>query len=244
MNYSVIAVDIGNTKSRFWVIRDDVVLQEYIYDTRYIERGTFNFLELEHDIIVSCVAPEVMEYLEGNFDISKKLIYIDNKVPLEFKILIDKPETLGADRICALKAARKYYGNSLIIIDMGTATTFDIINESGDYIGGFIAAGAAGLGDSLYNLTSLLPRVEISKISSIIAKSTVEAIESGIFFGYISMIEGLISRVKALYPNYKVLLTGGWSNVFKDELKHIDYIDTDLLRKGLMEIYKQLKGIT
>ena len=158
------------------------------------------------------------------------------------KIDVDKPNEVGVDRLINSYAGLNLYNCPLIIIDFGTATTFDLVGIDGSYNGGIIAPGVNLSLEALYLATARLPKVTLKPLSnknSIIGKNTVNAMESGIYWGYVSMIEGLINKVKILdeYKNYKVIATGGLSELFKKSLPCIDYIEEDLTLIGLVNLY-------
>ena len=156
------------------------------------------------------------------------------------KLLIDHPSELGADRICNLMATRSMIERSAIIIDLGTATTFEILDENLNFIGGIICPGIELGFSSLNTNTSLLPSISNKVFTDLIGKNTITNITSGIFAGHASMIDGLILRLKEqLNHNYKTVITGGYSSLIIPLLKEkIDYIIPDLTHKGLYYLYK------
>ena len=131
-------------------------------------------------------------------------------------------------------AAHKIYGGPIIIVDFGTATTFDIVNKEGSYIGGIISPGVHLSMDALDKATARLPRIAINKPNKVIGSNTITAMQSGIFWGYIGLIEGIISRIKIeAEMEMKVVATGGLSKLFMANTNAIDYIDEDLTLKGI-----------
>ena len=171
------------------------------------------------------------------------LVSIDSNVlGLGLKINIDNPEEAGADRLVNSFATKCLNLSPAIIIDFGTATTFDVVGKDGSYNGGIIAPGVNLSLEALYLAAARLPKVTLKPLfnkNSIVGKNTVNAMESGIYWGYVSMIEGLINKVKILdeYKNYKVIATGGLSDLFKKSLPCIDYIEEDLTLIGLVNLY-------
>ena len=170
-------------------------------------------------------------------------LVIDNNIfDLGLKVNIDNPEEAGADRLVNSFAAKCLNLSPAIIIDFGTATTFDLVGEDGSYNGGIIAPGVNLSLEALYLAAARLPRITLKPLSiekSIIGKNTINAMESGIYWGYVSMIEGLINKIKLLneYKSYKVIATGGLSELFKNSLPCIDYIKEDLTLIGLVNLY-------
>ena len=170
------------------------------------------------------------------------LVIDNNIIDLGLKVNIDNPEEAGADRLVNSFAAKCLNLSPAIIIDFGTATTFDLVGEDGSYNGGIIAPGVNLSLEALYLAAARLPRITLKPLSiekSIIGKNTINAMESGIYWGYVSMIEGLINKIKLLneYKSYKVIATGGLSELFKNSLPCIDYIKEDLTLIGLVNLY-------
>ena len=198
------------------------------------------------DITGICIASVVNETLFNIKMFIKKYfkinpLIIDNNI-LELKVNIDNPEEAGADRLVNSFAVKCLNLSPAIVIDFGTATTFDVVGIDGSYNGGIIAPGVNLSLEALYLAAARLPKVTLKPLSnknSIIGKNTVNAMESGIYWGYVSMIEGLINKVKILdeYKNYKVIATGGLSELFKKSLPCIDYIEEDLTLIGLVNLY-------
>jgi type III pantothenate kinase len=157
-------------------------------------------------------------------------------------IRMDNPREVGADRIADAAAAHHLYGGPVIIIDLGTATTFGIISKEGDYIGGIIATGIATAAEALFTRTAQLPRVELAPPKHIIGTNTVAAIQSGIIYGYASLVEGMLARIqKELGVKAKVVATGGYAGLIAKETKVIDVVNPDLTLIGLRLISEMNK---
>jgi len=155
------------------------------------------------------------------------------------EIKIDNPHRLGADRIVDAIAAHHLYGGPACVVDFGTATTFDIISAEGDYLGGVIAPGIGVSADALFMRAAQLPRVELIPPPSVIGKNTVQAIQSGLVFGYTSMVEGMVARIKAeMGQPLNVVATGGLARTFAAQTDAIDYINPWLTLEGLRLIWK------
>jgi type III pantothenate kinase len=154
------------------------------------------------------------------------------------RIRMDNPSEVGTDRIVDAAAAHYLYGGPLIIVDLGTATTFDTVSKEGDYIGGAIAPGLRSAAEALFTRTSVLPRVELTRPEHAIGRNTVAAMQSGLLFGYVGLIEGIINRIQGeIEGKAKVVATGGYSNLFAKETPFIDIVNFDLTLIGLRLIY-------
>jgi type III pantothenate kinase len=246
----LLTIDIGNTNIVFGFFNKEKLVSTFRLETRHnISRDEFfifispflNRLKIsEKDIkkiIVSSVVPKLRFELEKFCEtyLNKKPIFVsDIKNKLGLKIKIDKPEELGADRVVNSIAALKIYKKTpLIIIDFGTATTFDVVNEKGEYIGGAISTGINLSLDALQKATAKLPKITIEKTSKIIGSDTISAMQSGIYNGYASLVEGMVNKIsKELSKKPFVIATGGLASLFED-LKVIDVIDDELTLKGL-----------
>jgi type III pantothenate kinase len=144
----------------------------------------------------------------------------------------------GADRLVNTVAAHQRYKGALIVVDFGTATTFDIVSEAGDYEGGVIAPGANVSAEALHAAAAMLPRVAVARTQNVIGKSTVPAMQSGLYWGYIGLIEGLVARIKEEYGRpMTVIGTGGLANLFYKQTTAIEHLDPDLTIRGLVQIH-------
>ena len=163
----------------------------------------------------------------------------DAGVHLGVPIRISRPEQVGADRLVNTLAAHERYSGPLVVIDFGTATTFDIVGADGGYEGGVIAPGIHSSMDALYNAAARLPRVGVEKPPRVIGKATVPAMQSGVFWGYMGLIEGIISRIEDEYGQpMTVVATGGLAPLFEAETKSIHHVDPDLTLRGLLRVYQ------
>lgn len=166
-------------------------------------------------------------------------LVVDAGVRTGVRILYDEPGMVGADRIVDAVAAYRLYGGPACIVDFGTATTFDAISADGDYLGGAIAPGIGIAADALFARTAKLPRVEIARPPSVIGRNTVHAIQSGLLFGYVSLVEGMVARFRAeLGPNMKVIGTGGLAELIAKETPAIEILAPWLTLDGLRMIYE------
>jgi type III pantothenate kinase len=155
------------------------------------------------------------------------------------RILYDSPREVGADRVADAVAAVRLYAPPLIVVDLGTATVFDAISKDGDYLGGAIAPGLAIAVEALFRRAARLYRVELARPQSVIGRNTVAAIQSGVIYGYVGLIEGMVRRFKEeLGEGAKVVATGGWAEMMAAETPVIDVVDTNLTLTGLRFIYE------
>lgn len=257
----ILAIDCGNTNTVFalysfkneikqlasWRINNDPKRTDDLYYPWLIQMFKLSKLDIENitGISIASVVPETLlnirSLIKKYFKV-KTFIVNENIFSLGIKINIDNPKEAGADRLVNSYAVEKLKFSPAIIIDFGTATTFDLIGKDGSYNGGIIAPGVNLSLEALYLAAANLPRVSLkplTNINSLIGKNTINAMESGIYWGYVSMIEGLIKKIKSIdeFSNYKVIATGGLSDLFKNSLTCIDKIIEDLTLLGLVELY-------
>lgn len=163
----------------------------------------------------------------------------DPSVDLGIPIRMDHPGNVGADRLVNALAAHRAYGGPLIVIDFGTATTFDIVGPDGAYEGGVIAPSAQHSVEALYRAAAQLPRVKIERPERVIGKDTVPAMKSGIYWGYVGLIEGLTARIREEYGRpMRVIATGGLATLYAEAAPVIEVVDPDLTLRGLRLIYE------
>ena len=167
------------------------------------------------------------------------LIVGDPDVELGIKVLLDHPEDVGADRLADAVAGRAEYGGPLIVIDFGTATTFNVIDSDGNYCGGAIAPGINNSIEALHQAAAKLPRVVVTRPQQVIGKNTVSAMQSGIFWGYVSMIEGMVKRIQDEYGReLTVIATGGLAPLFAESTQCIRETNANLTLHGLFIIHR------
>ena len=194
--------------------------------------------------IIASVVPEALFHLislcHRYFD-CEPLVVGEAGVDLGIEILMDRPEQVGADRLVNAIAAHDRYRKALIVVDFGTATTFDIVDENGNYAGGDIAPGINLSLEALYQAASKLPRVDIRPTEMVIGKATIPGMQSGIFWGYVGLIEGLIQRIRAEWgvADMPVVATGGLAPMFAEATSLFDHIDRDLTIRGLVLIHRR-----
>lgn len=166
-------------------------------------------------------------------------LVVESGVKTGVRICLDNPREVGADRVVNAVAAHQLYGGSVIVIDLGTATTFDAVSEDGDYLGGAIAPGIAIATEALFTRTAALPRVELTHPKRAVGRSTVAAMQSGIVFGYAGLIEGIVARIQQeMGGKAKVVATGGYAELLARETPVIEVVNPDLTLVGLRLIYE------
>ena len=194
------------------------------------------------DCIISSVVPQSLFNLRKLTQqyFGLKAYIVGENATLGLEVRIDKPSEAGADRLVNAIGAHLEYQGDLIVIDSGTATTFDIVASDGAYEGGIIAPGIHLSMQALHQAAAKLPRVAIEKPKSIIGRDTVTAMQSGIYWGYMGLIDYLIDAIKVEFGRpMKVIATGGIASLFEGATTKIDHFDPDLTLKGLIEVYKR-----
>jgi type III pantothenate kinase len=254
----LLAIDAGNTNIVFAVWDGEKVRSEWravtsttrtadeyaVFLKPLIELEGLAFADIDGAIIATVVPAALFDlrqlcrkYL--NVD---PMVIKDPSVDLGIKILTLRPEAVGADRLVNAVAAHETYPGALILVDFGTATTFDIVGANGDYEGGVIAPGINLSAEALHKAAAMLPRIAISRTNAVIGKDTVPAMQSGMYWGYIGLIEGLVARIKAEYGQpMTVIATGGLGRVYYRQTPAIDHYDPDLTIRGLTRIYARNK---
>jgi type III pantothenate kinase len=168
---------------------------------------------------------------------------VDAGVKTGVRVRYEDPRAVGADRIVDAVAVQRMYGGPACVVDFGTGTTFDAISQEGDYLGGAIAPGIGIAAEALFLRTAKLPRVDLQRPPSVIGRNTVHSMQSGLFFGYVSLVEGMVARFrKELGPTMKVIATGGLAEVVAEETQIIDIIAPWLTLDGLRILWELNKG--
>jgi type III pantothenate kinase len=195
--------------------------------------------------IISSVVPQSIFNLRN---LARRYLHVEPLVigenaDLGIEIRIDKPSEAGADRLVNAVGAHVVYPGDLIVIDSGTATTFDLVSADGAFEGGVIAPGINLSMEALHNAAAKLPRVAIQKPQRVVGTDTVGAMQSGVFWGYVAMIEGLVARIKAEWGKpLTVVATGGVASLFHGATMGVDHFDPDLTIRGMLEIWRRNQG--
>ncbi|EDL63261.1 hypothetical protein BSG1_17226 [Bacillus sp. SG-1] len=255
MKKVIFVLDIGNTNIVLGVYEGEELKYHWRMETNrhktedeygMIVKNLFQHVQLSLEsidgIIISSVVPPIMFSLERMcvkyFNITPLVVGPGIKTGLNIKY--ENPREVGADRIVNAVAGIEQYGGPLIIVDFGTATTYCYINEEKQYMGGAIAPGIGISTEALYSKAAKLPRIEIGRPDHIIGKNTVSAMQSGILYGYVGQVEGIVKRMKATGDsNPLVIATGGLAQLISKESDVIDVVDPFLTLKGLKLIYER-----
>jgi type III pantothenate kinase len=249
----LLVIDVGNTNTVLGVYDREVLVDHWRIRTERErtsdEWGIFfrdlflfdhiDFRDVE-GIIISSVVPPVLNMLEGMSEkyFRIKPLIVGPDIETGIPIFYDNPAEVGADRIVNSVAAYERYRKSIIVVDFGTATTFDYVSPKGEYMGGAIAPGIGISSDALFQRTSKLPRVEILKPKKVVGKNTNQSIQSGLFFGYVGLVDGIVNRMKKeVRSNPKVIATGGLADLIAGESKTIEEVNQFLTLEGLRIIY-------
>ena len=251
----LLAIDIGNTNTVFALFgKDGDLIENWRMQTQAMrtvdEYGVFvqQLLNLDlktiSDVIVSSVVPEANRHIQGFCQkyIEKACTFV-SKDSVPVAVEVDRPEDVGADRLVNAAAVVAHYPqykeHGAVVIDFGTATTFDVISADGAYAGGVIAPGINLSINALHQAASKLPKVSVSCPDNVIGKTTVQAMHSGIYNGYKGLIEGVVSGIcDELGGKPFVLATGGLAPLFAEDSAVIQTVDQELTLKGLYEIHK------
>ncbi|WP_374308651.1 type III pantothenate kinase [Dongia sp.] len=195
--------------------------------------------------IIATVVPQSLFHLNmlcENHLGTKPMVVGDPAVKLGIEVKMDIPmSTVGADRLAnAVGGHITYNGKPLIVVDFGTATTFDVVDQEGNYIGGAIAPGIVLSVEILHSATAMLPRIVVERPGRVIGKSTTEAMQSGIFWGYVGLVEGMVKRIAEEFGGpLDVVATGGLAPLFHGTTPVITHLDPDITMRGLVEIYRR-----
>jgi type III pantothenate kinase len=252
---SLLVVDVGNTNIVLGIYRGEALLgswrlatardrtaDEYGILARQLIEG-FND-DLEGAIVASVVPPvngAIATMIHQYFGVDA--LFVEPGVKTGIAIHVDNPQEVGADRIVNCVAAFERFGGPTIIVDFGTATTFDVVTADAEYVGGAIAPGLTISAEALFARAARLTRVDIRRPESVIGSNTVVNMQSGIYFGYLSLVDGLLARMKQEVHGLKrVVATGGLASLFENDSEHIDEIDPELTLKGLKIIYDRNRG--
>lgn len=257
----ILVLDVGNTNIVLGVYKGKTLIADWRLATdfkrtadEYGIQVTELFMKKSLDytkvngVIISSVVPNIMYTVEHMirkyFNLTPLIVGPGIKTGINIKY--DNPKEVGADRIVNAVAAHEIYKRPIIIIDFGTATTFCAVTKNGDYLGGTISPGLKISADALFEKAAKLPRVELSKPSSVICKNTVTSMQSGIIYGYIGLVDYIVEKMKnemeALGEiNPLVIATGGLANLISEDSKYIEKVEPYLTLEGLRIIYEKNK---
>lgn len=251
----LLAVDIGNTQTVIGVYEGQALRANWRVATRrdatadelgVLLRSLFDEAALEpaamEAAIVSSVVPDLNRpYTEaGRRYLKTEPLFVGPGVKTGMPILYDNPHEVGADRIVNAVAAKDLHGAPVIVLDFGTATTFDVVGPGGEYLGGVIAPGLGTSAEALFQKAARLHRVDVRRPARVIGRNTEQSVQAGLFHGYVSLIEGLVSRIRhELGSDAPVVATGGLAPVFEGELTFLRAADPHLTLEGLRRIWER-----
>jgi len=252
----LLCIDIGNTNIVLGVAEQSRILDHWRIRTErditademgILVQNLFRNFDLEMEaikhMIVSCVVPPLLNTMEvfgrRYFHIEPMIVGPATKTGMP--VHYDNPKEVGADRIVNAVAAYEKYRTGMVVVDFGTATTFDYVSEDGAYQGGAIAPGVVISSEALFQKASKLPRVEIfAKPKSVLAKDTISSMNVGIIYGYAGLVDGIVNRMKKeVGQNLKVIATGGLAPLISEISETIDHVEEFLTLEGLMIIFKR-----
>jgi type III pantothenate kinase len=250
----LLAIDAGNTNIVFavhdgkniraqWraVTKTARTSDEYaVWLSQLLTLEGLAFADLS-DAIIATVVPATLFDLRALCRTYLKCepLIVDSSI-VGIGINADRPTAVGVDRLCNAVAAHERYPGAAIVVDFGTTTNFDIVAENGDFDGSVLAPGATLSIEALHQAAAMLPRVAIHRVQTVIGRDTVPAMQSGIYWGYVGLISGLIERIKREYGRpMTVVATGGLAHLFEPDIPVIEHVDPDLTIRGLVLIYQR-----
>ena len=252
----LLAIDIGNTHTVFgvfdrrkliadWRVSSAVNRTEDEIGTqvRAFLDGAGIKWKVVDGVAIASVVPNLTEIfvLMARKYFGVEPIIVSAELNLGIKIHYDDPSTVGADRLCNTIAGFTKYGGPLIIIDFGTATTYDVVSKKGDYLGGVIAPGIETSAADLHRRAAKLPKIELRFPEQVVGTNTTSSMQSGILFGAVDAMEGMVQRIRqTLGKKAKVLATGGYSKIIKEHSSAIDYYEPALVLYGVQLIYERV----
>jgi type III pantothenate kinase len=250
----LLAIDIGNTNITFGLYTGETLGPSWrirtIHEKMPDEYGILLYQLFQHrgyqpDDVTAVAIASVVPPLTPVFQqvcqdyMGQTPLVVDAGVRTGVRIRYDNPRAVGADRVADAAAVRALYSVPACVVDFGTATTFDALSSDGDYLGGAIAPGIGIAAQALFERTAKLPRVELTRPPSVIGRNTAHSIQSGLLYGYVGLVEGMVARFKAsLGPETQVIGTGGLAEVLARETDVIDVVDPWLTLHGLRIIYE------
>ncbi|CAM4459563.1 type III pantothenate kinase [Paenibacillus phoenicis] len=250
-----LVVDVGNTNIVLGIYRGKELLHHFRISTNrqatvdeygVLIHNLFDMVGIRasemEGVIISSVVPPLMHVLEELCDkyLHHKPLVVGPGIKTGLNLRYENPREVGADRIVNAVAAIEKYGGPLVVVDFGTATTFDCIDAAGNYLGGAIVPGIGISTEALYQRASKLPRIELEKPKKVIGRNTVHAMQAGIIFGYAGQVDGIVERIaREMGAKPKVIATGGLAELIASETRTIEEVNSQLTLEGLRIIYER-----
>ena len=251
----LLALDVGNTNTVIGVFEDKTLLQHWRLSTRRdgtcdeyasLIKGLFDFSGLEFRRISAVILSSVVPPLQGPLEemarqyFGVEAMVVGPGMRTGMPVLYESPREVGADRIVNAVAAFEAYGGPCIVVDFGTATTFDAISARGEYLGGAICPGIGISAEALFQHAAKLPRVDITRPKVIVGKNTVGSMQAGLYYGYLSLVEGVVARMRAeLGGKATVVATGGLAKLLLTESTAVEHVDPLLTLTGLRILFER-----
>jgi len=251
----LLTIDVGNTHTVLGVFSGEACTHSWRLSTSGEKTRDEYAILLRHLLgpaglapdhfrgaIIACVVPPLQDTLREtcNSIFGFEPLLVGPGIRTGISLAVDHPQEVGADRIVNSVAAFHEFGGPVIVVDFGTATTFDPVSAEGAFLGGAIAPGVGISAEALYRHAAKLPRVELRKPRSVIGKNTIDNIQSGLFYGYLGLVDGILAGMKGeLGSETRVIATGGLGGLFSGESRHITHYDPQLTLKGLNLLYRR-----
>jgi type III pantothenate kinase len=251
----LLALDVGNTNTVIGVFDGKALLTHWRLSTRregtrdeyaMLLKGLFDFAGLDFRRVSAVIISSVVPPLQGPLEEMARQYFgiepmvVGPGIKTGMPILYESPREVGADRIVNAVAAFEAYGGPGIVVDLGTATTFDAISARGEYLGGAICPGIGISSEALFQHAAKLPRVDITRPKAIIGKTTVGSMQAGLFYGYLGLVEGVVARMRAeLGGRVTVIATGGLAQLLLTESTAVDHVDPLLTLTGLRIVFER-----
>jgi len=250
----LLAIDVGNSTTEFGIYEGDKILARWrvvtqnrtgdelcLFVTGHCNRINLSLSGNSDCVLCSVVPPLTQGFVDMVTSLfGKEPLVVDSSLDTGLRILYRDPLSVGSDRLATAAGAVARFGSPIIVVDMGTATTFDVISESGDYLGGAIAPGVGTAAEELFRRAARLPRVELRKPQTVIGRSTEESLRAGIVYGSAALVDGVITRIfEELGATPKVVATGGYSSLIAPHCKHITHVEDALVLEGLRVIFER-----
>lgn len=256
----LLAIDAGNTNIVFGVFDQEELVGQWrlstskertvdeyaVFIAQIMELKGLNYKDI-NAAVISTVVPGILfdlRQLCKNYLSCLPIIIGDPRLNLGISLRLERPSEVGADIVANSVAAYQMFGGNLIVVDFGTATTFHVLDNEGNLLGGAIAPGINISAHALHIAAAKLPKVAVEKPDKVIGNSTVPAMQAGIYWGYIGMVEGIISKIEAEYGSkMKTIATGGLASLFVNATDKLEYLEPNLTIYGLRYIYQMNKDL-